>query len=191
MSGRAAQKLPARRKRRGARSRRARCSMGFSESAGSHGSSPSRCLSSSWTSSLSLRRSLGDARLLLPASPHSLNHALNHPLGRLLRHDCCAVVVRGFVELEACHKMAAVLRGGDAAWLGLGLGSGLGSGSGLGLALGLGSGLGLGLGLWLAHPNPNLNRNPNPNPDPNQVTRPGVVGDSMATPPRTWTRPQP
>ena len=70
------------------------------------------------------------AGLLLPASPTGLpppaHHPLNHPLGRLLRHDCCAVVVRGFVELDACHKMAAVLRGGDAAWLGLGLGLGLG-----------------------------------------------------------------
>ena len=34
----------------------------------------------------------------------------------MLRHDCCAVVVRGFVEAEACRKIGAVLRGGDAAW---------------------------------------------------------------------------
>ena len=31
-------------------------------------------------------------------------------LARLLRHDCCAVVVRGFVDAASCRALSAVLR---------------------------------------------------------------------------------
>ena len=51
---------------------------------------------------------------LTQSSPRST--PFRYPFDRLLRHDCCTVVVRGFVEAEACRKLAAVLRGGEAAW---------------------------------------------------------------------------
>ena len=53
------------------------------------------------------------SRAPLPDLPSTRSTPAWHPLGRLLRHDCCAVVVRGFVEAEACRKMASVLRGDD------------------------------------------------------------------------------
>ena len=53
------------------------------------------------------------ARLLLPAYPHPLDHALNHPLGRLLRHDCCAVVVRGLLPATAITPLVELI---DEVW---------------------------------------------------------------------------